>query len=116
MNRFLINLRSLDFAGTANSDAQHFSRFSVANFRVPESILGNIGQPLEHSSEQGDADDEAYLDIDASGAAAGEHPVIRATIDRQSEQPLADISESGTRWEDNAESEAVSSTSQSQSN
>lgn len=52
MNRFIINLRSLDTTAEpqASSHAQRWSQFSVPNFRVPESLLGNIGEDLEVAS------------------------------------------------------------------
>ncbi|GJE90431.1 hypothetical protein PsYK624_065640 [Phanerochaete sordida] len=52
MNRFIINLRSLDTTAEpqASSHAQRWSQFSVPNFRVPESLLGNVGEDLEVAS------------------------------------------------------------------
>ena len=56
MHRFLINLRSLDVSSTqTTSEAQHFSRFSMLNFQVPGSILGNIGELLEYEGQPDDA-------------------------------------------------------------
>lgn len=74
MNRFLINLRSLDNPSSADSGTQRFSQFSIANFRVPESILGNIGEDLEHGgvtvNEDADADSDASPVGDSDPAAA----------------------------------------------
>lgn len=52
----MLNLRSLDTGNVvdskANSDAQHFSRFTLPNFRIPESFgIGNIGEEVIHSYE-----------------------------------------------------------------
>ena len=46
----MLNLRQLNKADNTetNSDAQHFSRFSI-DFRVPSDLLGNIGEPLDYS-------------------------------------------------------------------
>ncbi|EKM56359.1 uncharacterized protein PHACADRAFT_207613 [Phanerochaete carnosa HHB-10118-sp] len=46
----MLNLRQLNHVegeSGSNSDAQHFSRFSVS-FNVPSDFLGNIGEPLDH--------------------------------------------------------------------
>lgn len=48
--RFMLNLRQLNpttQASENNSEAQHFSRFSMS-FRTPSDFLGNIGEPLDH--------------------------------------------------------------------
>ena len=65
MNRFFINLRSLDHPASTNTDAQHFSRFSIANFRVPESLLGNIGQPMDDGARRDDEDADVERDLDS---------------------------------------------------
>ena len=61
MNRFLINLRSIDTdpSASANSDPAHFSRFTDPNFRVPPSFLGNIGESLQYGRSIPDNDVEA---------------------------------------------------------
>ena len=51
MNRFIINLRTLGTPSPAD-ETQHFSRFTAPNFRVPETILGNIGEPLTHGDRE----------------------------------------------------------------
>ena len=55
----MLNLRQLNKADNtqSNSDAQHFSRFSL-EFRVPSDLLGNIGEPLDHSQAEWLHDDE----------------------------------------------------------
>ena len=59
MNRFIINLRTLNAADPAEvSQRQHLSRFSVPNFRIPQSFLGNIGENLTHG------DGLSYVDSD----------------------------------------------------
>ncbi|EKM60199.1 uncharacterized protein PHACADRAFT_203457 [Phanerochaete carnosa HHB-10118-sp] len=54
IQRFILNLRQLNSTAQAsenNSDAQHFSRFSVS-FRVPSDFLGNIGEPLDRGPSE----------------------------------------------------------------
>ena len=53
MNRFIINLRSLNTAGSSqgSSARQHWSRFSAPNFHIPDSFLGNIGEDLQDDHE-----------------------------------------------------------------
>lgn len=62
MQRFILNLRQLEHpTSEVNSDAQHFSRFSVS-FGVPSDFLGNIGEPLDHGPSEPirDDDDEVF--------------------------------------------------------
>lgn len=49
----MLNLRQLNKTDNseANSDVQHFSRFSI-DFRVPSDLLGNIGEPFDHSQSE----------------------------------------------------------------
>ena len=58
VNRFIINLRSLNTAGSSqgSSAPRHWSRFSAPNFRIPDSFLGNIGEELQDSHEPENAD------------------------------------------------------------
>ena len=50
----MLNLRQVTETGnsTDNSDAEHFSRFSTPNFRVPSYALGKIGEPLDYSQSE----------------------------------------------------------------
>ena len=63
--RFLLNLRQLNQPELlTTSEAYHISRFSITNLRVPTSLLGNIGEPLnsgiiEHNVDDGDEDIDA---------------------------------------------------------
>ena len=63
MNRFILNLRSFDAASSASqavtADA-HLSKFSAPNFRVPDSFLGNIGEPLDAGATEYTYDDDGY--------------------------------------------------------
>ena len=53
----MLNLRQLNHAADdSDSDAQHFSRFSV-NFRVPSDFLENIGESLDHSRARAASED-----------------------------------------------------------
>ncbi|EKM56346.1 uncharacterized protein PHACADRAFT_207607 [Phanerochaete carnosa HHB-10118-sp] len=62
VQRFILNLRQLDYAANeSSSDAQHSSHFSV-RFGVPSDFLGNIGEPLDHGQSErveGDDNDES---------------------------------------------------------
>ena len=68
VNRFIINLRSLNSASSSqgSSARQHWSRFSAPNFHIsgPESFLGNIGEDLQHGQEPADADLDGHHDMD----------------------------------------------------
>lgn len=46
----MINLRTLSLAdgGGAHTQTQTRSHFSGVGFRVPETLLGNIGESLDH--------------------------------------------------------------------
>lgn len=110
MQRFILNLRQLDStASESNSDAQHFSRFSV-NFRVPSDFLWNIGESLDHgqlerAEDNGDDDkcvageprdglEEGYahqLDLSVAyrGASMGAGPaLVLRSVGRASEEDI----------------------------
>ena len=92
----MLNLRQLNNTDNTetNSDAHHFSRFSV-DFRVPSDILGNIGEPLDHSQSErlheGEPD-EPEGPVEDSEAGPG--------ADLESAGPVAGPSQAGARWED----------------
>ena len=67
MNRFIINLRSINTAGSSqgSSSRQHWSRFSVPNFHIPNSFLGNIGEDLQDGHEPADDDLDGHHETDA---------------------------------------------------
>ena len=81
INRFLINLRSLDKAANApwNSDAYHFT-LSSPNLRLDDR-LGNIGEPLDY----GFGSDDAHADDSGS---PGEVDIY--VIDLERSQSLED--------------------------
>lgn len=60
MNRFIINLKSLNTANSSqnSSGQQRWSRFSTPDFCIPDSFLGNIGEDLQHGHEPADGDNE----------------------------------------------------------
>ena len=68
MNRFIINLKSLDtpISSQGSSTRQHWSRFSAPNFHIPDSgsFLGNIGEDLQDGHEPAD-DDYGHHEMDA---------------------------------------------------
>ena len=71
MNRFLINLRSLDDPTSSRSGAPNLSTLSAPVFREPSSILGNIGAELiqgtDDVDEVQDAIDNGCGEIPESG-------------------------------------------------
>lgn len=81
MNRFLINLCSLDRSEPLNSASQETSRFSTLHFEVPDSVLGNIGQPLDYGIPDVEAHDETTTreergkDIALNAAHQAEQPI-----------------------------------------
>ena len=90
----MLNLRQLNKTDNADttSDAQHFSRFSI-DFRVPSDLLGNIGEPLDHSRSERlpeDAPDEHEL--------AAEESETSADAGLESAEPASEPS--GARWKD----------------
>ncbi|GJE99591.1 hypothetical protein PsYK624_158590 [Phanerochaete sordida] len=67
VQRFMLNLRQLTHPSAhAASDAQHFSRFS-GDVRFPSELLGNLGEPLDHSQSENvtHEDDETEGPADA---------------------------------------------------
>ena len=90
----MLNLRQLNKTDNTetDSDAQHFSRFSV-DLRVPSNLLGNIGEPLDHSQSerlhQGEPDEREVV---------AEESEANAGTDLESVRPVAEPS--GARLED----------------
>ncbi|GJE93846.1 hypothetical protein PsYK624_100100 [Phanerochaete sordida] len=76
VNRFILNLRSHDAtsgAGNMTTGDARLSRFSAPNFRVPDSFLGNIGEPLEAGQDSGMYDDdEGYVEGEMEPETPGE--------------------------------------------
>lgn len=86
LSRFIINLRQIDSPGSDTSAHQHSSRFSVANFRMPnmDDVVGNLGEPLDFDVEHrlddeddvqdggADADLNAELQDDSAARTSGE--------------------------------------------
>ena len=81
----MLNLRQLSKADNTetNSDARHVSRSSI-EFKAPSNLLGNIGEPLDHSQserlyesehEEHDAPDEGWhgagVHLESAGSVAG---------------------------------------------
>lgn len=58
VQRFILNLRQLNHTVNTNSDAQHFSRFSVS-FRVPPNFIGNIGEPLDNGQSEREVQEDS---------------------------------------------------------
>ena len=92
----MLNLRQLNNTDNTetNSDPHHFSRFSI-DFRVPSDLLGNIGEPLDHSQSErlheGETDEpEGPVEDCEAGPGAN----------LESAGPVAGPSRAGARWED----------------
>lgn len=67
VNRFMINLRQVHEADDMTIlGSLHYSQFSVPNFRVPSTFLGNIGEPLVDGGIASDI--ENAVDLDESDA------------------------------------------------
>ena len=98
----MLNLRQLNNTDNTetNSDAQHFSRFSI-DFRVPSDLLGNIGEPLDHSqSERLHEDDPGEHEV------TGERSEAATGADLESAGPVAGLSNAGALREDKSRARA----------
>ena len=98
----MLNLRQLNNTDNTetNSDAQHLSRFSI-DFRVPSSLLGNIGEPLDHSqSERIHEDDPGEHEVTGEQSEAG------TGADLESAGPVAGPSQAGAPREDEGRARA----------
>ena len=91
MNRFIINLRSFSTASSSqDSSAQHWSRFSVPNFRIPDSFLGNIGEDLQHGHKSADDDldhDQEAKTVSISQQGSSEAELVEMFVTRCSSDP-----------------------------
>lgn len=102
MNIFLINLRSLQEADDTSLMGQNMSVvMSSANSRTPDSVLGNIGQPLDHGTkpnddDDDDNDDDLRLDRDHCVEDIHNHTSHEAAVYVESKQPEAIFSPSPT--------------------
>ena len=81
MNRFIINLRSINTAGSSqdSSGRQHWSRFSAPNFHIPDSFLGNIGEDLQDGHEPADNDLNGRHETDAARLNTERSPGLEGT-------------------------------------
>ncbi|GJE99246.1 hypothetical protein PsYK624_154960 [Phanerochaete sordida] len=78
VQRFMLNLRQFGQANTPTGTTEwHSSRFSVS-FRVPSDILGNIGEPLDHSQGIHDGVEDENSD-EGSSANDDEGATIQAS-------------------------------------
>ena len=81
MNRFIINLRSIDAPGPYEADSR-WSQFSPPNFRIPESFPGNIGEDLREGHEKTPDSDSSMCDPgapdvpEASGVEEEDGPLV----------------------------------------
>ena len=113
----MLNLRQLNGMDNTetNSDVQYFSQFSV-EFRTPSNLLGNIGEPLDHSQSErihegelgereavaGGSEASAGADLEGAGLAAGPFGSRLEDEDRASVGTVgAAAGSSLLRWDDN---------------
>jgi hypothetical protein len=82
MNRFLINLRSVDQQHPLST-----SRSSLPQFRVPESILGNIGQFLTHGMEEDISSEDNMVNADSQ--VISEVPIVETSVGGEVKEPIA---------------------------
>lgn len=62
ISRFLLNLRQVN-EDSAGGASVNFSQFSAPAFRIPESIIGNLGGELEHGPLEVESNDiDGYED------------------------------------------------------
>lgn len=77
ISRFLLNLRQVneDSAGGASVNV---SQFSAPAFRIPESIIGNLGEELEHGPLEVESNDiDVYEDdVEVGGEADSAKAVV----------------------------------------
>ena len=92
----MLNLRQLNNTDNTetNSDAQHFSRFSI-DFRVPSSLLSNIGEPLDHSQSE-----RIHEDDPGEHGVTGERSEAGTGADLKGAGPVAGPSQAGVLRED----------------
>ena len=98
MNRFLINLRSLDSSPDLESspEDQSLSRFGLA-FRVSDSILGNIGEPLvyeDYSLDDADWEVASTESYSEQNIPVAENPRTRERHSRSGPPPEPSCSSS----------------------
>ena len=91
-NRFIINLKSLSSAGSSQgSSARHWSRFSLPNFCVPDSFLGNIGEDLQldgHGRADDNLDDDQEVDaVSLSQQVSPEAEFVETSVTRGPSRP-----------------------------
>lgn len=70
ISRFLLNLRQVN-EDSAGGASVNFSQFSAPAFRIPESIIGNLGEELEHGPLESEADVyEGDMEVEDEGDSA----------------------------------------------
>ena len=81
MNRFIINLRSIDAPSPYEADSR-WSQFSLPNFRIPETLLRNIGEDLQEGHGKTPDSDSSLCDPgapdvpEASGVEEEDGPLV----------------------------------------
>lgn len=73
MNRFIINLRSLNANDSYAGSLARQLGSSTLNFRIPNSFLGNIGEDLRDGDELTDSYSYDDLETDTNSASSGTH-------------------------------------------
>ena len=113
----MLNLRQLHEADSteASSDTQHFSQVSI-NFRAPSDLLGNIGEPLDHSQSKWLHEDDHSMNSDSDGSVFGPSGAQWEDGDEGSlDTIVALVSPSGNGVDDGPRSSLQSTGSTSQS-
>lgn len=76
ISRFLLNLRQVN-EDSAGGASVNFSQFSAPAFRIPESIIGNLGEELEHGPLEEEIDD---IDLYEDGGRMGDEGSSTKTV------------------------------------
>ena len=95
MNRFIINLKSLNASDSSQggSDRYHWSKFSAPNFHIPASFLSNIGEDLQDGHEPADYDHGSYQEkgsicLDTEGPPEAELEETSTTLGSYTSRPM----------------------------
>lgn len=97
VSRFIMNLRQLGDANAEDpsSDPARFSKFSAPNFHISGDLIGNIGEPLDHSAVGVDDDDDggAAIDFGVADGSVGSEEQITPSSEAPFEAKIGDIEE-----------------------
>lgn len=58
--RFLLNLKQVNEGDSGAAESSHFaSQISTVGFRIPQSMIGNLGEPIETAMEGEPSEDDS---------------------------------------------------------